>query len=80
MAIGAQIGGLESLNGVLPVDGLCAPIGEPVETNASTPVSRERQPMATAAGGQILCEQLNGTVCRLKSTACADGRRRLTAL
>jgi hypothetical protein len=51
-----------------------------LETNASAPISRVRQPMATEAGGHIICDQLDGTICRLKNAACASGERRLTAL
>lgn len=80
MANGAQIDGMESQNGVLPVDGLCAPLGRLLEASASAPASRQRQPMASAVGGHILCDQLDGIICRVKGTACADGERRLTAL
>lgn len=80
MANGVQIDGMESQNGVLPIDGLCSPQGGLLEANASAPISRQRQPMASAAGGHILCDQLDGTICRAKGTACADGDRRLTAL
>jgi len=80
MAIGALSNGLESVNGVLPISGLCEPLGGLLETNASAPISRVRQPMATEAGGHIICDQLDGTICRLKNAACASGERRLTAL
>ncbi|MBI2465584.1 hypothetical protein HYV64_05575 [Candidatus Shapirobacteria bacterium] len=80
MATAAQVDAMESLNGVLPVDGLCDPLGRMLEEHASAPVSRIRQPMATVAGGQILCAQLDGTICRLKSARCDSGNRRLTAI
>jgi len=37
----AQIDGLESQHGVLPVDGLCAPMGGLLEANFNTPISRQ---------------------------------------
>lgn len=81
MATGALVNnGLESSNGVLPVDGLCSPIGGLLDQDSNMPVSRQRYAMATLAGGEILCDQLDGTICRVKNAACASPERRLTAL
>lgn len=75
--------GTESLNGVLPVDGLCNPLGAYAEQGVG--VSQKRYSMAVIAGGGILCDQLgeNG-ICRVKDALCTPPKgeivRRLTAL
>ena len=77
-------GGTESINGVLPLDGLCDPLGGLREgLPASMPDTR--YPMARTADGQILCDQLEDSgICRAKAAMCTPPSgvpvRRWTAL